>query len=204
VDRGRIEAFSDGVLAVAITLLVLDLHIDTGRGRASVAHQLREQWPSFAAYAVSFLVIGVIWVNHHALFSMLAGVDRVLLFLNLVLLMFVATIPFTTQTLAGTLHDGGADARWGVVLYGISNEGMAIGYSLLLRHMLRRQLFYRPVPRDEGRSALRRFGLGLVVYPVVTVLGLFSAPAMLVAYLALTLYYMFEQTQLLPSQPATD
>src|SRR5690348_14514377 len=117
MDRGRVEAFSDGVLAVAITLLVLNLKIDTGRSdRPSVAFQLRENWPSYAAYVVSFLVIGVIWVNHHALFAQVVRVDRVLLFLNLVLLMFVTTIPFTTSVLAGTLRDGGSDARWGALL----------------------------------------------------------------------------------------
>src|SRR6201992_2175879 len=93
LTKGRVEAFSDGVLAVAITLLVLDLHVDTG-GSESLAHQLGDKWPSFAAYVVSFFVIGVIWVNHHALFSLIASVDRTLLFYNLLLLMFVTTIPF--------------------------------------------------------------------------------------------------------------
>src|SRR5438128_11193546 len=126
MDRGRVEAFSDGVLAVAITLLVLDLKIDTGhRDSPSVASQLRHDWPSFAAYLVSFLVIGVIWVNHHALFALVSQVDRVLLFENLILLMFVTTLPFTTSTLAEFLREGGANARWAVALYGVSNSGMA-------------------------------------------------------------------------------
>ena len=87
MDKGRAEAFSDGVLAVAITLLALDLHVEAS-GHGTLVHQLGENWPSFVAYAVSFLVIGVIWVNHHALFSLVERVDRVLLFENLVLLMF--------------------------------------------------------------------------------------------------------------------
>src|SRR5512140_3700214 len=114
MDKGRAEAFSDGVLAVAITLLALDLHVDV-TGHGSVAHQLRERWPTFAAYVVSFFVIGVIWVNHHALFALIDRVDRVLLFENLLLLMFVTTLPFTTSTLADFVRAGGADARWAVL-----------------------------------------------------------------------------------------
>lgn len=196
MGKTRLEAFSDGVLAVAITLLVLNLKIELGPGHRSVAHQLRETWPSYAAYAVSFLIIGVIWVNHHALFALVARVDRVLLFVNLLLLMFVTTIPFTTATLADALRLGGADGRWAVVLYGISMEGMSVGYTVLLWYMLRRNLLHRPVPRAEANRVLARFGLGLLLYPVVVVIGLFSAPIMLAAYFVLTLYYMFEQTAL--------
>ena len=126
MNKGRLEAFSDGVLAVAITLLVLDLHLDVSSGHKGVGTQLREEWPSFAAYLVSFFFIGVIWVNHNALLALAARVDRVLTFYNLLLLMWVTTIPFTTSTFAGFLREGGTDARWAVLLYGISIEGMAI------------------------------------------------------------------------------
>ena len=79
MDKGRAEAFSDGVLAVAITLLALDLHVEA-TGHGTLVHQLGQAWPSFVAYVVSFFVIGVIWVNHHALFALIDRVDRVLLF----------------------------------------------------------------------------------------------------------------------------
>ena len=108
MGTGRLEAFSDGVFAVAITLLVLDLHVDPASGR-TLAAQLGAEWPAFAAYSLSFLVIGVVWVNHHALLSLAARTDRKLLFYNLILLMWVAVIPFTTATLADYLRDGGAD-----------------------------------------------------------------------------------------------
>ena len=156
MDKGRVDAFSDGVLAVAITLLVLDLHVQRGHG--TLAHQLREAWPSYAAYVVSFLVIGVIWVNHHVLFSLVARVDRVLLFENLLLLMFVTTMPFTTSTLAEYVREGGADARWAVVLYGISNIGMAVAFTAMLSRMVHHGLSSTtrdPGRRQEGRAALR-------------------------------------------------
>src|SRR6201995_5496749 len=105
MGKGRLEAFSDGVLAVAITLLVLDLHASVGQKDAeghvlSLWDQVHEQWPAYLAYLISFFVIGVIWINHHALCALLVRVDRALLFYNLVLLLWVSTIPFTPSVLA--------------------------------------------------------------------------------------------------------
>lgn len=196
MTKGRVEAFSDGVLAVAITLLVLDLKVE--HGDRSLAYQLAHDWPSYLAYAVSFIVIGVIWVNHHALFSLVDRVDRVLLFENLILLMFVTTMPFTTSTLATFLRTGGTDARWAVALYGISNIGMALGFTVMLRRMINHGLLRHPVSAEVGAAALRRFGLGSIAYPVATGLGLLWPPAVLIAMGVLAAYYMTEQTQILP------
>jgi uncharacterized membrane protein len=190
---GRLEAFSDGVLAVAITLLVLDLHADPG-DPAGLAHQLAAEWPSFAAYLLSFFIIGVIWVNHHALFSLAADADRRLMFYNLLLLMWVSTIPFTTATLASYLRTGGSDARLAVLLYGASTEGMAISFTLILRHLIRAGLLLRPVSVTEGRRAVRRFGVGSVLYPLVTAVGLLSPQLMLLLYAGMTGFYILEQT----------
>jgi uncharacterized membrane protein len=185
MGKGRAEAFSDGVLAVAITLLALDLHVSTGHGHASLSHQLSSHWPSFAAYVVSFFVIGVIWVNHHALFALISHVDRPLLVYNLMLLMWVTTIPFTTGALADFLRVGGSDGRWAVVLYGASMEGMSISYVLILRRMITHNLLHVPVSAPAGRRAVARFGLGTIAYPVAVVVGIWSPTVMLVAMAAL-------------------
>lgn len=192
---GRVEAFSDGVLAVAITLLVLGLHVDTS---GDLPRQLLREWPSFAAYVVSFFVIGVIWVNHHALFSLAARVDRMVLFYNLLLLMWVAAIPFTTATLAGYLHGDVADARWAVGLYGLSTEGMAVSFALIFRRLVYHDLLRHPVDRRTGRSAVLRFSVGTVLYPVVIGIGMWSPVAMLVSYAAMTGYYVIRPTAGLP------
>jgi uncharacterized membrane protein len=198
MEKGRAEAFSDGVLAVAITLLVLDLHVDA-TGHGSLSHQLGKTWPSFAAYLVSFFVIGVIWVNHHALFALIDRVDRVLLFENLMLLMFVTTLPFTTSTLAEFVREGGANARLAVVLYGISNIGMAFGFTAMLSRMVHHGLLANPVPPEVAKRAVLRFGLGTIAYPVATAAGLFWPPLILIAIGVLAVYYMAEQTQILPT-----
>lgn len=192
MTKGRLEAFSDGVLAVAVTLLVLDLHLDPGQG--SVPDQLSEHWPSYAAYVVSFLTIGVIWINHHALISRVATVDRPLLFQNLILLMFVSTMPFTTAALADFIRHDDADARWAVLLYGLSNIGMAFSFTAMFAHMVRGSLLQSPMEPAAGREAIRRFGLGTLAYPVATIAGLIWPPLMLLALTALAIYYVTEQT----------
>lgn len=201
MDRGRLEAFSDGVLAVAITLLVLDLHVDAGDGAPSLLHQLGALWPQISAYVVSFLVIGVIWVNHHALCLLLGTVDRALLFVNLMLLLFVTTLPFTTSVLADFIREGGADARWAALLYSISNTGMAFAFTAMLHRMVSRNLLLQPVPPDVGARAVRRFGLGSVLYPVSGLFGLLWPPLVLIMTGGLAVYYVFEHTAILPSNP---
>ena len=94
MDRGRLEAFSDGVFAVAITLLALDLTVAGPEAHTHLSHQLHDKWPAFLALLISFFTIGIIWVNHHQLVSNIVVVTRALLFLNLVLLLFVVLIPF--------------------------------------------------------------------------------------------------------------
>jgi len=204
MGKGRLEAFSDGVLAVAITLLVLDLHAQVGKKNdagvvLSLWDQVHDQWPAFLAYLISFFVIGVIWINHHALFVLVERVDRAMLFYNLLLLLWVSTIPFTTSALAEFLRDGThRDVQIAVLLYGISNEGMAIAFLLIVRHMLYKPLVKGPIDLGARRRAVIRFGAGSLVYPVITVIGLLSAETMFVLYIGVIVYYIADQTQLIP------
>src|ERR1700682_3848246 len=105
VSRARLEAFSDGVMAVAITLLALNLGVQ-GPGHGPVLELIAKQWPAFAAYVVSFFIIGIIWVNHHSLLQNIAHVDRPLLFISLTLLLFVVMIPFAKAARPRELTSG--------------------------------------------------------------------------------------------------
>lgn len=194
MSRQRLEAFSDGVMAVAITLLVLDLHVNPNSSQ-SLGQQLVTEWPSFVAFLVSFLVIGVIWVNHHAVIRRADHVDRLLLFYNLLLLLFVTIMPFTTATLAGYLAHGSAqDVRVAVLLYGGAMTGMAVSFTLLFARVSRFETAGGDVwPATRIRS-IARFGIGTVLYPVVALVGLLNAPLMLAIYGGLSIYYMFNQT----------
>jgi uncharacterized membrane protein len=193
MTKGRMEAFSDGVLAVAITLLALDLRVDVEDER-SLAGQLAHDWPSFAAFVVSFFVIGVIWVNHHALFALAERVDRTLMFYNLMLLMWVTTIPFTTATLAEYLREGGADSRTAVLLYGLSWEGTVVSFTLIFHHLVRHGLLRHRLEGAEATRALRRFGVGVVLFPSAALVGLVSPVAMLVLYALFNAFYIAERT----------
>ena len=137
MDRGRLEAFSDGVFAVAITLLALNLAV-RGPGYGPLARRAGGPVEAFVAYLISFFTIGIIWVNHHALVSNIATVSRLLLFLNLVLLLFVVMVPFATKTVADYLAHGGFDAKVAVAVYGIVLEGMSLGFASMLEWSLRR------------------------------------------------------------------
>jgi uncharacterized membrane protein len=192
MDRARVEAFSDGVLAVAITLLVLDLP-NAVPGGDSLADQWLTSWPAFAAYAVSFLVIGVIWLNHHAVFRDISRVDRTLLVLNLLLLLFVTTIPFSARSLATYLLVGGADARLAAVTYGLVIEGVALSFTAVCVWAWRQRLFHAHVTAIQARSAIVRFGGGSIVILGAVGAALISAPLSLAIHGGLALFYAFDQ-----------
>src|SRR5215208_4821730 len=117
MSTNRLEAFSDGVIAIAITLLVLDLRVPQ-EPADGLGHALWfDLWPNYFAYVVSFIVIGIIWINHHAVIGAVGRADRMTLVLNLLLLMTVAALPFTTSLVAEYLRGGGSNARLAVAVY---------------------------------------------------------------------------------------
>ncbi len=193
----RTEAFSDGVFAIAITLLVLDLRVpvSTALGDESLARALGHEWPSYAAYVTSFLVIGIIWVNHHGVFELLGRIDRVALFLNLMLLMAVVAIPFTTSLLAEYLTVGGTNARVAAVVYSLVMLAMSFGFAGLYTYVARRPaLLADGVDVSTVRSSIVRFSaIGIGLYVLTVVVALFSAPLCLLAHLLIALYYCFQQ-----------
>jgi uncharacterized membrane protein len=193
MDRSRLEAFSDGVIAVAITLLALDLTV-AGPGHGSLVHQLHDKWPAFVAYLISFFTIGIIWVNHHALVRTIKTVDRTLLFLNLVLLLFVVAIPFATATVADYLSVPSDDTPVAMMLYGGVFLGMSAGFGAIFEWTLHGQRVYQPLPAGQHWAARRRFVGGGLVYAVAIVVAFFSAIASFVIIGLVAVYYIFERT----------
>ncbi|MEV6952208.1 TMEM175 family protein [Streptomyces sp. NPDC051183] len=191
-ETNRVEAFSDGVFAIVITILVLELKVPEGRGD-ELWHGLREQWPHYAAYVVSFLIIGVMWVNHHTIFSHLKRVDRPLLFLNLMVLMVVSVIPYTTNVLAEHLvNDDSANVA--AILYSSWTVVYALAFLAFWWYVTQvGHLFHETVDKDGARATRLRFGLGAIAYPLTVVLSFFSAPLTLVAHFLIALYYAANQ-----------
>jgi len=194
VDRSRLEAFSDGVFAVAITLLALNLAV-AGPGHGKLLSQLGNHWPAFVAYLISFFTIGIIWVNHHAFVQNIAIVDRTLLFLNLLLLVFVVALPFGTATMADYLNGGGQDARVAMALYAAILEGMSLAFMALFEWTLHEDSrLHRPVPKSARWPARRRFYLGQIPYLIAIGVAFISPPAALVIIGLVAVYYIFERT----------
>lgn len=193
MDRGRLEAFSDGVIAVAITLLALNLTV-AGPGHGPLLRQLGDHWPSFVAYLISFFTIGIIWVNHHSLVRNIAVVDRTLLFLNLLLLLFVVVIPFTTGTMAEYLTGGGQDARVAMVMFAGAFVGMGFSFAAVFEWTLQEGRVYRPVPKEARWAARRQFSIGPLIYVVAIALAYISPPAALTLIGLVAVYYVFEWT----------
>jgi uncharacterized membrane protein len=191
VNRGRLEAFSDGVFAVAITLLALNLAV-AGPGHGPLLEQLGNHWPTFVAYLISFFTIGIIWVNHHALMTNIRVVDRTLLFLNLLLLLFVVVIPFATATMAEYLTRAGQDAHIAMALYALVFEGMSVAFCFIFAWTMGEGRSHRPVPRERRARAWLQFGVGLLLYLVATGVAFVSAPAALVIIGLVAVYYMVD------------
>jgi uncharacterized membrane protein len=188
VSKNRLEAFSDGVFAVAITLLVLEIKIPTGAG--GLGHQLAEEWPTFASYIVSFFVIGVIWINHHAIFEHIGRSDRGLMWLNLFLLLWIVLIPWATELLAAYMRQGGEAERTAALVYTGVMTMMGVAFGLLWTYASRdRRLLAVDLSDAEIRRRTRRFAGGAPVYALAAVVAVFSAPVCLAINAALALYY---------------
>jgi uncharacterized membrane protein len=200
VDRTRLEAFSDGVFAVAITLLALNLTVE-GPGHGLLGHQLREHRWSFAAYLLSFFIIGIIWVNHHALIKSIAVVDRTLLFLNLLLLLFVVLIPFSTATAAQYLPTHGGDVKLAMALYSAVFLGMSAGFGSIFEWTLHGNHRIVPLPPEAHWPARLRFVGGSSVYVVSIVVSLFNAIIAFILIALTAVYYIVERT---PTSPAAE
>jgi uncharacterized membrane protein len=196
-DTGRAEAFSDGVFAIAVTLLVLELRVPRDVEAGRLWHELARDWPSLSGYLVSFFVIGIMWVNHHAMFRLIVRIDRVGLFLNLLLLLFTAAIPFTTALIAEYLNVGGANAHVAAAVYSATLLCCAVVFTAMWVHAVRggRLVATRLSPAEE-RASIFRYGVGVLIYAFTVALSFLSAPLTLGVQLLIALYYCFDQLML--------
>ncbi len=199
---GRLEAFSDGVLAIVITLLILDLKVPTG-AHGHLGRALADQWPQYVAYLVSFLIVGIIWLNHHATVQLLDRTDHGVQVLNLLLLLPVSVLPWPTALLAEYARQGTVgDERIAVVIYGVTSSLMAVSFNILWRYLLRHPELHRPDVSPQLLAVRnRRYNLGLAVYPVATLLGLLSLPLFLVLMLGLAGLYLLPTPDVQAERP---
>lgn len=187
----RLEALSDGVFAIAITLLVLDLAIPaTPHTTRHLLNAIGDEWPGYLGYIVSFSTIGAIWLGHNVITDYLDHADTTLLRLNLLLLLFVSFLPFPTRLLAEYVTAGRAE-RVASTFYGVTLLINAALLSLLWRYALHARLV-RPDIKDEEVTLLtRRVTPGLAGYVLLIVMGLFLPIVAVIGYLAVALFFVF-------------
>ena len=193
-ETGRIEAFSDGVFAIAITLLVLELKVpqlDEGASAAELVSGLLRDWPSYFAYLVSFATILIMWVSHHRLFTMIAHSDGRFLFLNGFLLLLVSTVPFPTALLADYLERPAAPIA--MAIYAGLHVVLALAFNGLWRYAARgRRLLGRSVTDRQVAIVNRSYLAGPILYLVAFVLAFvnvflsFGLCALLAIFFAVT------------------
>jgi uncharacterized membrane protein len=189
MTKSRLEAFSDGVIAVAITLLVLNLTVPAPP-QLNLASKLLRHWPEYAAYAISFFTIGIIWINHHAMIGRLREVDHAILFLNLLLLFWIAVLPFATNLMASYLREQHGE-NLAAAVYAGSLLLMALTFALLNHHLLVRKahLLNVELSEEQRRALLARTRTGLIPYAVATPLALLSPYITLAICGAIAVFY---------------
>ncbi len=190
MSKARLEAVSDGVFAIAITLLVLTISEPTDY--AHLSEQLRERVPSFAAYVVSFAIIGIMWLNHHSILSHIERVDRAFFYLNLLLLMTVSFLPYPTGVLGHALSRGQA-TRTAAVVYSATMAANGYTWAALWLYASRgRRLLRASFPEQERRMATLLFTSGTVAYTLSIAIALVNAKACLAFHALLAVYYALD------------
>jgi TMEM175 potassium channel family protein len=194
VSTNRLEAFSDGVIAIAITLLTLDLRVPDPAATASLGHSLADRWPHYAAYVVTFATVGIIWINHHAMVRRLRSVDHTFLILNLLLLLTIGLLPFTTSLVASYLGDPGEHVA--AAVYAGSLLAMSCAFLVAQRRALAssRGLLHEGIGAGHRREILRRAGAGVLPYAAALALAPVSGYATLALCGLTAVYYALPRT----------
>ena len=181
-NPARVVFFSDAVFAITVTLLVLNIRPPADY--TNLLHGLVALWPSYLAYALTFLFIGQVWANHHVMFDHIRAADRVILLLNTLLLMTVAFLPFTTSVLAGALRSGHG-LRTATVFYGIAFDATALTFNAVWQYARRHRLLSETLDPAGATAIGRRFQLALAWLAIGALLGLlipFLGVAMIAAF----------------------
>jgi uncharacterized membrane protein len=187
VETSRLETFADAVFAIAATLLILDVSVDAPG--ADLGAALEHSWPQYAAYAVSFLIIGIWWVNHHASMAVIDRVDRTLLFASIAMLACVAFLPFPTRLVAEHFRDDGVRAA--AITYGLTMTAAATCFAFCWFHAASgRRLIAETADQGVVSGISRSVIPGVPVNAAATLVALWSPYTGLVLFAALALFYV--------------
>lgn len=192
-DTARLETFSDGVFAIAITLLVLEIHLPDADG--PLLDQLLHTWPSYAAYVLSFVTIGIMWANHHGIFRLIDRTSHGLVVANLLLLLMVAFIPFPTSVLGEHLRQISADSKIAAIFYNGTFMVTALFYNLLWQVAARRHRLIVEGAEDAADEVTRRFRPGVPLYLVATLVAFVNVQASIAVNGAIAAFYLLPRRE---------
>jgi len=187
-ETTRLEAFSDGVFAIAITLLILEIKVPS-YNVANLARELLRQWPSYLAFFISFAFIGIMWINHHRMFTHIKKTNDMLLILNLFLMFGVCVVPYTTALLAA--HLGHAGARTALIVYDAAYFGIALFFTLLWRYAASGDghLLADNVDREAAQRITEQYNYGPMAYAIAIAMAWISISASLLINLVLAIFF---------------
>ena len=185
LGTSRMEAFSDGVIAIAITLLVLEVAV---RPPGSPLEQFLRGWPSYLAYVVSFVTIGAAWIGHHALTERLERADPVLLRLNLLFLLLIGFLPFPTRMVADSLSEGTGAERVAVTVYGLTLLAIRLAFFAMDVYTRREHLVAPGLGDADMQEARRKFRVAVIAYGLGIVVGLLVPVVAIAFYFGIALF----------------
>jgi uncharacterized membrane protein len=191
-ETTRASALSDGVFAITITLLVLEIHRPEDYEPGGLLHALLEQWPSYLAYAVSFLYIGVLWLNHHSLFSKLRRMNLGFRWINLGVLFTTAVLPFPTAVLASALAPGNSsyDQRVAVTVYALAAAAMSASWLPVFPYLRNHPELLEPTATAEWfRTQRPRPVIGVALYALATPVAWFLGPAVGLSFFVIMIIF---------------
>lgn len=187
VETSRLEIFADAIFAIAATLLILDVSVHAPA--ASLAADVKHAWPQYAAYGVSFLIIGIWWVNHHHCMTLIDRADRIFLFANIALLACIAFLPFPTELVAEHLRDSGV--RTAAITYGLTMTAAAICFMLVWFYAASgRRLIGENVDQNVVTSFSRSTLPGLLINAGATVVAIWSPYTALALFAGTALFFV--------------
>lgn len=197
-ETARIEAFSDGVFAIAITLLILEIQVPPQTPHGGLRAALADLWPSYLAFLASFMTIGVMWLNHHRLFTLINKNDDGLIAFNLLLLLGITWLPFPTALLAEHLQGPHVDQQTASLVYAGSFFALSIVFNVLWRYAVRAKI----VNEDLNVILItKQYALGPILYALLVVVAFFSAEWCLVLSIGIALYFALPPSLWNRSQP---
>ena len=191
METARLETFADGVFAIAATLLIIDVSVHAPGGDLGSA--ILKAWPQYAAYAVSFITIGIMWLNHHDCMRQIGTIDRRFMTINLVLLMCIAFVPFPTRLIADHFHDEGLRAA--AITYGVTLTTTAICFGSFWFYAARGNRLLADGADPQVISGISRSDLpGAPIYGAATLSALWSPKLAVALFGAVALFYLLESS----------